>query len=132
MGYKAYYTFKTTAEKDIDEINFDWVNLGSYRFDVYEADGFRWEGKEVNCAGSFRFSCEKFNEDEDDYFEEELDWDNIDEDLNDLEATFSLFDEEGEPVDFGNENESEFELSIYDKDGNEHAGKSKVVFAGNM
>lgn len=135
MEYKAYYNFKATAdtEQEINSINFDWVNLASYRFDVHDADGFGWEGKDINCSGSFTFECEEYNEDTDDYEPGgEINWDNFEEELRMLEATFSVFDEEFEPIRFGEEegDECEFELIIYNGD-KKYSKKTTGVFYGN-
>lgn len=143
MKYKAYYTFKTTANKDVGDsldwtINFDWVTIGAgaYRFDVRDAEGFKWVGKNVDCGGSFNFTCEVFDDDKDDYVEGEIDWETIDEDLeeNRFEATFSLFNEFYEPVRYGEKKDDlcEFEIKIYDNEGKLHIGKTMFVEYGNL
>ncbi len=123
MEYKAYYNFSATAEGDIEELYFDFVNVGSYVFDVHDADGFDWNGKDCDCSGTFDFTCEVDGD------EEEIDWSTFDEDLKDVEAVFSLFDENGKPLDFDN---SKFDFYIYDDDGNKHAGSTTVVMCGNI
>ena len=130
MEYKAYYTFKTTAESDqeINEINFDWVNASGYRFDVHDADGFGWEGKDVDCSGSFTFECETENEETEEYEPCEINWDEFCVD----EAVFSLFDEDYEPIDFGNETESYFSMTIYDDKGKKHTDETSSVYPGNI
>ena len=123
MDYKAYYSFKAKAEKKIETINFDYVNIGEYVFDVHDADGLDHRGKTAKCSGSSTFTCEVDDE------PAEIDWESFADDLEDMEAVFSLFDEDDEPIDF---DDAKFELLIYDDSGNKIEGETDIVFAGNM